>query len=203
MAFQLKEEFMYFGCETRRRVDEVIAEARDPDHRDRWRDYVMWLLFHALSCPDDRAVLMHEINSIKRLASGTGFPCEVASQHNLPGAKSYSELYTEDERMRRALKKLESDGLIKHKYDHAYIMQKCNETGDAPTFVSPQTYINYVEPFKLSKIPSRDSIEDKINTMSGKHPCWTFNDSAGKDSTESLRRNELATRFWQLFVKGQ
>lgn len=204
MALQLKEEYMYFGSETTRRVEEVIAEARDPDHRERWRDYVMWLQYQALRCPEDQAVLMREINNIKRRASGTGFPGEVASPHNLPGGgKPYSELYTEDERMHRALMKLERDGLIKFKYDHAYILQKCNETEDAPSFISPQTYIDYIKSYNLSKIPSSDSIEAKRNTTVGKHPQWTFKDPAGQDSTEALRRNELATRFYELFLKGR
>ena len=203
MALQLKEEYMYFGSETLRRVEEVIAEARDPDHRDRWMDYVMWLQHQALCSPEDQTVLMCEINSIKRLGSGRVFPGEVASSHNLPGSvRLYSETYPEDERMLRALKRLESEGLIKHKYDHAYIMQKCNEAADAPYFDSPQSYINYIKSFVLSKIPSSDSIENKRNATMGKHPQWTFTDSSGKDSTEALRRNKLATRFYELFING-
>lgn len=203
MVLQLKEEYMFFGSETRRRVEEVIAEARDPDHRDRWMDYVMWLIYHVLNHPEDKPVLMREINSIKRLGSGREFPGEVASSHNLPGSvRLYSETYPEDERMLRALKRLESEGLIKNKYDHAFIMQKCNEAADAPYFDSPQSYINYIKLFALRDMPSSDSIEKKRNATMGKHPQWTFTDSSGKDSTEALRRNNLATRFYELFIKG-
>jgi hypothetical protein len=112
------------------------------------------------------------------------------------------QLPSVDARVQNAMYCLINDGIIKHKYDHAWIMHLIDEGGikEIEPFYSEKSYINYMHELGINGVPGVSTLNQYYNTVSGCFPDWTFSDT--KDNDERLRRVNIGNRFRVAFVKG-
>lgn len=202
MAF--KTEMMLYGSRLRP-IEDVVAEAMDPENAGQRDHYLAFLLAHAFDTED--ISLRRACDRIKMAHGDKPFGGSPSSAHNLPSYRSesaneYIKSYTIEERVKRAMEIVIAEGVIRNGYDHAFIMQLMNQTDEMPHFSSAQSYLDYMAAFGFKKLPSKDTIEIKVRATFGKHPAWTFNDKKGMDANEARRRNAVATRFFSSFRKG-
>ena len=94
------------------------------------------------------------------------------------------QLPSVDVRVQNAMNCLIHDNIIKHKYDHAWIMHLIDEGGLKG----------------INGVASVSTLNQYYNTVSGCFPNWTFSDT--KDNDERLRRVNIGNRFRVAFVKG-
>ena len=109
-----------------------------------------------------------------------------------------------DKRMKHALDCLKKEGLLIHKYDYVWIMRYLNEEHikDSGLFyISVNSYREYITKYMDHQVAGLSTLSQYYNYIEGRFPEWTFSDT--KDSTERLRRVNVAKRFSALFVKGQ
>ena len=125
---------------------------------------------------------------------------DVVNNENI---EDYSEIeYTfVDERVKFAIQSVINENLIKHKYDYTWLMQVMIETDELPNFDSPQSFLTYLSRLELDQnLPEQSSIKKEYSKLSGKFPNWVF---SNKDTTESIRRINVAKRFLSAFRKGK
>jgi hypothetical protein len=93
--------------------------------------------------------------------------------------------------------------LVKHKYDHAWIMHLIDEGGikGIEPFYSEKSYINYMHELGIDEVAGVSTLNQYYNTVSGCFPNWTFSDT--QDNFERLRRVNVARNFVVGFVKGK
>ena len=108
-----------------------------------------------------------------------------------------------DELIKQAIETMMDEGVIKHSYDLAFVMQLMKETDGLPHFDSPNSFLTYISDLGIDDLPSEDSIKKKLSATFGKYPAWRFTDQKGKDATEAKRRNNVASRFLSLYRKGK
>lgn len=104
----------------------------------------------------------------------------------------------------KAIRELRENKVIRKPSDYTYIMQAINEkqVKDAPFFNTPQVFIDYLETLGLGDRPSRTTIYDTRNKISGEYPNWVFKDPQ-IDEIETLRRNNVARQFLSALFKAQ
>lgn len=110
---------------------------------------------------------------------------------------------TADRLIKQAIETMMDEGVIKHSYDLAFVMQLMKETDGLPHFDSPNSFLTYISDLGIDDLPSEDSIKKKLSATFGKYPAWRFTDQKGKDATEAKRRNNVASRFLSLYWKGK
>ena len=110
---------------------------------------------------------------------------------------------TADRLIKQAIETMMDEGVIKHSYDLAFVMQLMKETDGLPHFDSPNSFLTYISDLGIDDLPSEDSIQKKLSATFGKYPAWRFTDQKGKDATEAKRRNNVASRFLSLYRKGK
>ena len=110
---------------------------------------------------------------------------------------------TADRLIKQAIETMMDEGVIKHSYDLAFVMQLMKETDGLPRFDSPNSFLTYISDLGIDDLPSEDSIKKKLSATFGKYPAWRFTDQKGKDATEAKRRNNVASRFLSLYRKGK
>lgn len=108
---------------------------------------------------------------------------------------------TTEERIKQAIQKVKEEKLIKYAYDYAFIMQMMNETDDMPNFLTPNSFLTYLQMLGIENLPKIDSLKKILSVITGSHP-WKFTDNKGRSGAEALRRNKIAKRFHVLFTKG-
>ena len=104
-----------------------------------------------------------------------------------------------DNRVRRAVEILQTEHLLKHRYDYTWVMEVMNNTDGLPDFDSAQSFLTYLAGLGFEGLPGESSIKKELSRMWGVFPNWTFPD---KDTTESMRRINVAKRFLSAFRKG-
>ena len=121
--------------------------------------------------------------------------------------EEYSELEVRrdfDICMTEALCTLRNNKVLRKPSDYTYIMQVINDkqVKDAPYFHTPDLFIGYLKNLGLDNLPSRTTIYDTRNVISGEYPNWKFIDPQ-IDDIETLRRNNVARQFLSAFFKAQ
>lgn len=104
-----------------------------------------------------------------------------------------------DDRFRKTVIALQDEGLIKHKYDFAWLyaaIQKGLADGIAE-FVSVKSFITYVTNLGIRGIAANSTLAQYYSYVQGKFPDWTFSDT--RNAIEKSRRINLVKRFLKLF----
>ena len=98
-------------------------------------------------------------------------------------------------RMSHALKMLEQDGTIRHKYDYTWIMVAIGDGAvkGMSAFRSPQSFMDYLQSLGVESVPSRTTISTWYNRVVGRFPDWKFTDT--KDPREIIRRKNVVKRL--------
>ena len=110
-----------------------------------------------------------------------------------------SEMLTVDERVRKAVLTLKSEGVLKHLYDYTWLMVVMNQTEGLPSFDTPQSFVTYLEGLQLADLPEVSSVKKAYGNVLRDFPNWTFPD---RDTTEATRRINVAKRFLSIYRKG-
>ena len=102
------------------------------------------------------------------------------------------EMFSDDERIIKAVNILKVEGVLKHMYDYTFVMQLMNETEGLPHYDTPQSFLKHFAQLGIAPLPDVSSINRIFSKMVGKFPNWTF---VGKDKTETVRRNNVGRRY--------
>jgi len=115
----------------------------------------------------------------------------------------FNVLGDEDEQFAHALRVLINEGVIKHSYDYAWIMQSAREelVYGLHGFSSPQSFLDYLSDLGFPEATSRSTVSAALNKFAGSFPNWEFIDT--KDPGEILRRKNVVKRFCSAFVKAK
>ena len=120
-------------------------------------------------------------------------------------SSSSLQLASVDERMKYTLDCLKQEGTLIHGYDYVWIMRYINEEHLKHTglfFCSVNSYRGYITAYmENATIAGVSTLSHYYSCGEGRFPEWTFTDT--KDSTERLRRINVARRFAAIFVKGR
>lgn len=101
---------------------------------------------------------------------------------------------------KHALIALKEEGLIKHRYDYAwlYTLIEQDMVGGLPKFVSVKSFISFVTGLGIEGVASNSTLAQYYSYVDGKFPDWTFSD-VKCDIREKMRRINLIKRFLILF----
>lgn len=99
-------------------------------------------------------------------------------------------------RVKRSIEVIADEGVLKHLYDHTWVMEAMNQTDGMPKYNTPSSFISYLRDLGIERLPSEDSIQRKQNVFTGKFPDWEFTDC---DSTEANRRINVGKRFLNVY----
>ena len=102
------------------------------------------------------------------------------------------EMFSDDERIIKAVNILKVEGVLKHMYDYTFVMQLMNETEGMPHYDTPQSFLKHFAQLGIAPLPDVSSINRIFSKMVGKFPNWTF---VNKDKTETVRRNNVGRRY--------
>ena len=119
----------------------------------------------------------------------------LAKQASDPAEKREAEpeeMFSDDERIIKAVNILKVEGVLKHMYDYTFVMQLMNETEGMPHYDTPQSFLKHFAQLGIAPLPDVSSINRIFSKMVGKFPNWTF---VGKDKTETVRRNNVGRRY--------
>lgn len=119
----------------------------------------------------------------------------LAKQASGPAEKREAEpeeMFSDDERIIKAVNILKVEGVLKHMYDYTFVMQLMNETEGMPHYDTPQSFLKHFAQLGIAPLPDVSSINRIFSKMVGKFPNWTF---VGKDKTETVRRNNVGRRY--------
>ena len=117
----------------------------------------------------------------------------LAKQSSDPAEKHEAEeMFSDDERIIKAVNILKVEGVLKHMYDYTFVMQLMNETEGMPHYDTPQSFLKHFAQLGIAPLPDVSSINRIFSKMVGKFPNWTF---VGKDKTETVRRNNVGRRY--------
>lgn len=124
---------------------------------------------------------------------------------------------SDDDRTVRAIGILNTEKLIKHKYDYTWVMQVTNETDGMPSYDSPQSFLTDMK--RLQKeaglnfevgLPDISNMNKELSEVTGTFPNWRFIDmkktkalghTVYRDTTETNRRINIAKRYYNAFRK--
>ena len=96
---------------------------------------------------------------------------EVVSTEDLQGQESHT-----DTCFAKAIKELQKERVIRHKYDYAFIFMAINEgiiTGMDP-FFSPQNFIDYLRMLGIKDLPCRATLSNMCTYTQGEYPQWDY-----------------------------
>ena len=110
------------------------------------------------------------------------------------------EMFSDDERIIKAVNILKVEGVLKHMYDYTFVMQMMNETEGMPHYDTPQSFLKHFAQLGIAPLPDVSSINRIFSKMVGKFPNWTF---VNKDKTETVRRNNVGRRFLNAYKNGK
>jgi hypothetical protein len=119
----------------------------------------------------------------------------LAKQGSGPAEKHEAEpeeMFSDDERIIKAVNILKVEGVLKHMYDYTFVMQLMNETEGMPHYDTPQSFLKHFAQLGIAPLPDVSSINRIFSKMVGKFPNWTF---VNKDKTETVRRNNVGRRY--------
>lgn len=117
----------------------------------------------------------------------------LAKQSSDPAEKREAEeMFSDDERIIKAVNILKVEGVLKHMYDYTFVMQLMNETEGMPHYDTPQSFLKHFAQLGIAPLPDVSSINRIFSKMVGKFPNWTF---VGKDKTETVRRNNVGRQY--------
>ena len=117
----------------------------------------------------------------------------LAKQSSDPAEKREAEeMFSDDERIIKAVNILKVEGVLKHMYDYTFVMQLMNETEGMPHYDTPQSFLKHFAQLGIAPLPDVSSINRIFSKMVGKFPNWTF---VNKDKTETVRRNNVGRRY--------
>ena len=119
----------------------------------------------------------------------------LAKQASGPAEKREAEpeeMFSDDERIIKAVNILKVEGVLKHMYDYTFVMQLMNETEGMPHYDTPQSFLKHFAQLGIAPLPDVSSINRIFSKMVGKFPNWTF---VNKDKTETVRRNNVGRRY--------
>lgn len=117
----------------------------------------------------------------------------LAKQASGPAEKHEpEEMFSDDERIIKAVNILKVEGVLKHMYDYTFVMQLMNETEGMPHYDTPQSFLKHFAQLGIAPLPDVSSINRIFSKMVGKFPNWTF---VNKDKTETVRRNNVGRRY--------
>ena len=104
-----------------------------------------------------------------------------------------------EERFLKALLALQEEGLIKHKYDYAWLLAAINQgiVDDKSKFISVKSFIDYVKGLGIGGVAGNSTLTLYRGYVCGKFPDWCFSDKC--DNREKIRRINLIKRFLILF----
>ena len=122
---------------------------------------------------------------------------EVVSTENLQGQESHT-----DACFAKAIKELQKERVIRHKYDYAFIFMAINEgiiTGMDP-FFSPQNFIDYLRMLEIKDLPCRATLSNMCTYTQGEYPQWDY--CPAVDTAEELRRRNIVVRFSSAFSRA-
>lgn len=110
------------------------------------------------------------------------------------------EMFSDDERIIKAVNILKVEGALKNLYDYTFVMQLMNETEGMPHYDTPQSFLKHFAQLGIAPLPDVSSINRIFSKMVGKFPNWTF---VNKDKTETVRRNNVGRRFLNAYKNGK
>ena len=104
-----------------------------------------------------------------------------------------------EERFLKALLTLQEEGLIKHKYDYAWLLAAINRgiVEDMSKFISVKSFIDYVKGLGIAGVAGNSTLALYLGYVNGRFPDWCFSDKC--DNREKIRRINLINRFLNLF----
>lgn len=107
-----------------------------------------------------------------------------------------------DARVQKTMHSLIQNKIIKHKFDHAWIMRLIDEgkVRELSMFESVNSYRGYMGELDIDGVAGVSTLSKYYNTVDGEFPNWTFSDK--NDNFERLRRINVARCFLAAFVKG-
>ena len=107
-----------------------------------------------------------------------------------------------DKCFHEAVSELRKDKVFRRKGEYGYIMLALNDNVTKGFFFySPIEYLDYLKELGIDRIPSKSTMYNTINNVSGHYPNWTFSDNP--DNFERLRRNNIIVRFLSAFNKAR
>ena len=108
---------------------------------------------------------------------------------------------TIEDKIRHAIRTMQKEGVLKHRYDYLWMMLVLNDTDELPHFGNPNSFLQYLRTnIGLDGLPSESSLQKKYGETLGHCPDWTFRDT--DDTPEVNRRNNVGKRFLSLLRKG-
>ena len=104
-----------------------------------------------------------------------------------------------EERFLKALLAIQEEGLIKHKYDYAWLLAAINRgiVEDMSKFISVKSFIDYVKGLGIAGVAGNSTLSLYLGYCYGRLPDWFFSDKC--DYGEKNRRINLINRFLKLF----
>ena len=102
-------------------------------------------------------------------------------------------------RFKKAIMALQNEGLIKHKYDYAWLYAaiQIGVVDGMSIFASVNSFIIYVTDLGIEGVAAISTLSQYYSYVQGKFPDWSFTDTL--DMREKTRRVNLVKRFLKLF----
>lgn len=176
-------------------LDAIVTMAKNVSSYDEARPYVEAILDYILDSGDKSArCYVHEIRCHHKYN-----PQPAASPQNLP--RIDWGMLPHDERVKRALQKMEGEGLFKKKYYYTWPWLVIQESEDIElNFETPGSFVEFLKTISLKRFPSADSLKKAKQKVQGCFPEWSF---PGEDTTETHKRINCGRRFLKLFRTGE
>lgn len=102
----------------------------------------------------------------------------------------------EDQRLKKTIDTMISEGVLPHLYDYTWVMETMNQTDGMPKFKTPASFIQFLKDRGVKRLPSEDTINKKQNAFTGVFPEWEFTDC---DTTEATRRINVGKRLLSIY----
>lgn len=108
---------------------------------------------------------------------------------------------TMEDKIRHAIRTMQQEGVLKHRYDYLWLMLALSNEKDLPHFDTQKSFLQYLRTnIGLDDLPSESSLQKKYGETRGYFPNWTFHDT--DDTLEVNRRINVGKRFLCLLRKG-
>jgi len=121
---------------------------------------------------------------------------EIVSNEDLQGMTS-----SIDECFAKAIRELQTEGVIRNQYDYAFIYMAIREDiiCDMEPFYSVQSFVDYLRGLGISNPPSKNSIANICTHTQGYFPDWFYDEAV--DANEVRRRKVVVMRFSSCFSR--
>lgn len=108
-----------------------------------------------------------------------------------------------DKSFAHAISELRDRKVFKTPADYTYIMKAANDGAifHSLFFLTPTDFIAYLELLGMKNLIGRSTLYNTKDSIRGKYPDWTFNDSDVVSQYEVLRRKNIVVQFLSAFSK--